>query len=165
MSGNTNFLYDGQNVIQELSGTTPTANLLTGGLDERFMRAEASSSAFYATDALGSTVALIDASGAEKVQYTYDPFGDMSVTGTTDNSYTFTGRESDGLDIYYYRARYYNPTLGRFLSEDPIGFTSGSTDLYAYVGDDPTFLTDPSGKCPWCVGVGVGAVIGRIYGG
>ncbi len=72
----------------------------------------------------------------------------MSVTGTTDNSYTFTGRESDGLDIYYYRARYYNPTLGRFLSEDPIGFTSGSTDLYAYVGDDPTFLTDPSGKCP-----------------
>jgi len=54
----TSFLYDGVNAVQELNGSTVTANLLTGGVDERFTRTDATGSYNYLTDALGSTVAL-----------------------------------------------------------------------------------------------------------
>jgi hypothetical protein len=47
-----------------------------------------------------------------------------------------------------YRARYYNPTTGRFLSEDPIGFEGSGTNLYAYASENPLSFTDPSGMCP-----------------
>ena len=147
LSASTSFLYDGVNPVQELNGTTVTANLLTGGVDERFLRTDASGTANYLTDALGSTVALTDSSGNSNVQYSYDPYGSISITGTTTNSYTYTGREIDGLGINYYRARYYNPAIGRFISEDPIGFRAG-TNFYAYVLDDPTEFIDPVGEDP-----------------
>lgn len=124
MTTTTNFVYDGVNAVQEF-GTNPTANLLTGGVDERFQRTSATETDNYLTDALGSTVALTDPTGASQVQYSYSPYGSQSATGTTTNSYTYTGRETDGLGINYYRARYYNPTTGRFLSEDPSGFRGG----------------------------------------
>jgi RHS repeat-associated protein len=161
MSATTNYLYDGANPIQE-SGTLPTANLLTGGVDERFTRTSSTETDDYLTDALGSTVALTGATGASQVAYSYSPFGSQSATGgTTTNSYTFTGRETDGLGIDYYRARYYNPTVGRFLSEDPMGFTGGGTNFYAYTGDNPTDFDDPFGLKPKnpptpCAGMGVG---------
>jgi RHS repeat-associated protein len=130
--------------VQELNGTTPTANLLTGGVDERFIRTDANGTLNYLTDALGSTIALTDPSGNSQVQYSYDPYGNMNATGSTTNSYTYTGREFDGLGIYYYRARYYNPAMGRFLSEDPIGF-AGGINKYAYVGNNPISYFDPFG--------------------
>jgi YD repeat-containing protein len=109
LSTTTNFLYDGANAVQEF-GTLPTANLLTGGVDERFTRTTAAETDNYLTDALGSTVTLTDAAGNSVAQYSYAPFGSLSASGaTTTNSYTYTGRESDGLGINYYRARYYNP--------------------------------------------------------
>lgn len=143
-SANTNFLYDGVDPVQELNGTTPTANLLTGGIDERFTRTDASGTLNYITDALGSTVALTDTSGNSQVQYSYDPYGGMNATGSTTNSYTYTGREFDGLGLYYYRARYYDPATGRFISEDPIGF-AGGINKYAYAEDSPTNFIDPVG--------------------
>lgn len=145
LNTSTNFLYDGANPVQELNGTTPTANLLTGGIDERFLRTDASGTYDYLTDALGSTVALTDSAGASQTQYSYDPYGSQSASGaTTTNSYTYTGREFDGLGIDYYRARYYNPTTGRFLSEDPIGFRGG-INAYIYADDDPEDFNDPLG--------------------
>jgi hypothetical protein len=114
LGANTNFLYDGANPVQELSGSTVTANLLTGGIDERFTRTDSNGTSDYLTDALGSTIALTDSNGNPQVQYSYAPFGSISINGTTTNSYTYTGRETDGLGVYYYRARYYNPTTGRF---------------------------------------------------
>ncbi len=158
LSTNTNYLYDGANPVQELNGATPTANLLTGGIDERFTRTDASGTLNYLTDALGSTVALTDPAGNSQVQYSYAPYGSMSITGTTTNSYTYTGRETDGLGIDYYRARYYNPAMGRFLSEDPMGFAGSGPNLYAYAGGDPMDFNDPFGmdKGPppssWCIG-------------
>jgi RHS repeat-associated protein len=60
----------------------------------------------------------------------------------------FTGREWDAeTGLYYYRARYYDPRLGRFISQDPIGLVGG-VNLHAYVGNRPTVLTDPSGLQP-----------------
>jgi RHS repeat-associated protein len=159
MAISTSFLYDGLNPIQELNGSTVTANLLTGlGIDERFARTDSGGTANYLTDALGSTIGLTGPTGNMPVQYSYSPFGSISITGTTTNSFTYTGREIDGLGINYYRARYYSPQTGRFLSEDPLGFRFG-TDLYAYAYDSPVVFTDPSGKDAIS-----GAVTGAIFG-
>lgn len=145
LSANTNFLYDGVTPVQELNGSTVTANLLTGGVDEYFTRTDSSGTSNFLTDALGSTIVLTDTSGNSQVQYSYAPFGNISITGTTNNTYTYTGRETDGLGLYFYRARYYNPATGRFISEDPIGFAGGEMALYAYAGDDPISYSDPFG--------------------
>lgn len=50
----------------------------------------------------------------------------------------------------HYRARYYDLSVGRFISEDPLGFEGGDTDLYRFVLNSPTNLYDPTGNCPWC---------------
>jgi RHS repeat-associated protein len=69
----------------------------------------------------------------------------MSISGAaTNNDYAYTGRENDGLGDYYYRARYYNPNTGRFISEDPLGF-GGGINKYVYVHDDPLDLIDRFG--------------------
>jgi len=165
----TGFLYDGLNAVQELAGSTVTANLLSLGVDEIFSRADSTGSFSFLTDNLGSTIALSDATGNLITSYTYNPFGGTALTGlSSTNPYQFTGRENAGNGIYYYRARYYNSILGRFISEDPAGFAGGDTNLYAYVLNNPTNYRDPSGKCPWCViaaiGAGFGAVEGAIHG-
>jgi len=97
----TNYLYDGANVAQELSGTTPTANLLTGGVDEYFTRTDSTGTANFLADALGSTLALTDGSGSALAQYTYEPFGNTAVTGTSANPYQYAGRENDASGLYY----------------------------------------------------------------
>jgi len=61
------------------------------------------------------------------------------------NPYQFTGRENDGTGLYSYRARYYNPSLQRFVAQDPKEFVN-STNLYDYVTDDPTDILDPTGE-------------------
>lgn len=143
----TAFLYDGVDVVQELSGGTPTANLLTGlGVDELLMRTDASGARSALTDPLGGTVALADATGAVQTEYTYEPFGSTAVSGTSSpNAFQYTGRENDGTGLYYYRARYYHPGLQRFVSEDPLEFGGGDSNLYAYVGGNPISYSDPYG--------------------
>lgn len=135
--------------MQELTGTvTPTvqANLLTAGLDKVFSRTETSGSTYsYLVDALGSTQALTDSTGALTTQYTYDPYGKTSSSGSAStNSQQYTGRENDGTGTYYYRARYYQPGFGHFISGDPIGL-AGGINMYAYVEGDPINNTDPLG--------------------
>jgi RHS repeat-associated protein len=138
----TSFLYDGWDVAQEQQGGAASANLLAGsGIDEHLSR----NGSTYLADALGSTVALASG-GAVKTSYGYDPYGAAQVTGTaSDNTFQYTGRENDGTRLYYYRARYYAPLWGRFISEDPIGFAGGDVNLYRYVGNDPIDFSDPSG--------------------
>ncbi len=138
-SVSTSYLYDDQNVVQELSGSTPTANMLTYGLDEVFTRTDGAGTFGYLLDALGSTVALADSSGAIQTSYTYEPFGNTTTSGTSSNSSQFTARENDATGLYFHRARYYSPTLQRFISEDPIGI-AGGINQYAYVNNDPVNL-------------------------
>jgi RHS repeat-associated protein len=81
-----------------------------------------------------------------QTQYSYEPFGNTTITGAASgNVNEYTGRELDETGIYFYRARYYNPTTGRFLSEDPIGFGGSGTNLYAYSEDNPIGEIDPWG--------------------
>jgi RHS repeat-associated protein len=142
----TAFLYDGISAVQELSGSTVTANLLTGGLDEVFTRTDSASTRNFLSDALGSTLALTDSTGTVQTQYAYEPFGKTTATGSASSStFQYTGRENDGTGLYYYRARYYNPTLGRFISEDPTGLAGDGPDFYVYASDSPATWVDPSG--------------------
>jgi len=145
----TEFLYDGVNPVQESSGATVLANILTGlGIDELFTRTDVGGgvTSNLLTDALGSTVALADSSGAVQSENTYEPFGKSTATGAANtNPFQYTGRENDGTGLYYYRARYYHPLLQRFIRQDPIEFMSGDFNLYAYVGNNPLNLRDPMG--------------------
>ena len=80
-------------------------------------------------------------------------------TSTANNNFGYTGSRIATSGLVDMRARFYSPTIGRFLSVDPIG-TSGGVNLYAYVNNDPLNLTDPSGNCPACVGAIGGAAVG-----
>jgi RHS repeat-associated protein len=140
-----NLLYQGWNVAQELSGTTPVTNQIVGGIDE-FFSTKSGASYSPITDGLGSVLALTNSSGAIKTQYGYDPFGNTTTAGASStNVFQYTGRENDTNGLYFYRARYYNPAIGRFISEDPIGFQGSGTNFYAYVKNNPINLIDPLG--------------------
>jgi len=145
----TEFLYDGINPLQETNGVAVLANMLTGlGIDEYLARTgvAAGTTDTFLTDSLGSTVALTDSSGTIQTQYTYEPFGKTTSSGVVStNSFQYTGRENDGTGLYYYRARYYHPQLQRFSSEDPIRFSGGEFNLYAYVVNNPLRYIDPFG--------------------
>jgi RHS repeat-associated protein len=143
---NTSFLFDGANAVQELSGSTATANLISGSIDEIFTRSDSSGAFTPLKDALGSTLVLVDANGNLVTQYTYDPFGNTSVFGaSSSNGFQYTGRENESNGLYFYRARYYSPLFGRFISEDPLGFGGSGVNFYAYASDDPINFIDPFG--------------------
>jgi RHS repeat-associated protein len=156
----TGLLYDGVNPIQELSGTTPTANLLAGGVDEYFMRTDSSGARNFLADPQGSTIALTDSTGTVQTSYTFEPFGSTTTVGpSTTNSLAYTGRELDGTGLYFYRARYYSPTFQRFMSEDPAEFNGGSTNVYTYTSNNPVNLRDPGGENPACL---IGGLLGTM---
>lgn len=160
----TQFLYDGANAVQEVQGSTVNSILTGLGVDERFARNDATGRTYFLTDALNSTIALTDPIGAVKEQYSYDPYGNVTLSDTTTgftNPYQYTGREAATAGLYYYRARYYSPLMGGFISEDPITFDGGQLSFYGYVNGDPASRIDPSGKCPWCI---AGAIVGGVSG-
>jgi RHS repeat-associated protein len=111
---------------------------------------------YYHQDGLGSTLGLSDSSGDLVESYQYDVFGSVTIfdgTGTVlpatakANRFLYTGREwIQEVGLYDYRNRVYSPELGRFLQSDPIRFDAEDVNLYRYVGNSPTILTDPNGE-------------------
>jgi RHS repeat-associated protein len=102
---------------------------------------------YYNFDGLGSVTTLTDSSGNIVQTYVYDSFGNIvNQTGSVENTYTYTGREWDEkAGLYYYRTRYYDPGVGRFLSQDTIGFNGGDVNFYVYVLNNPVNYADPWG--------------------
>ena len=160
----TAYQYDGLNRIAEISAGGTTA-LLPGALDEYFLRTDGTGSVVPLADDLGSVLGLVNVSGQLSTTYWYDPYGGMSTTGGSANSSTFTGRESDGTGLLFFRARYYNSILGRFISEDPLGTASGDLNFYRYAGGNPLSFTDSLGLARKDAGAGGGVPAGGGPGG
>jgi RHS repeat-associated protein len=112
-------------------------------------RVNGSNSNYYDADALGSIVGVTATDGSYANQYSYLPFGEsLTKTETIANPFEYVGQygvtnESNGLD--FMRARFYDPNLGRFTNNDPIGLNGGDTNLSRYVGNNPVSAIDPSG--------------------
>jgi RHS repeat-associated protein len=124
-------------IIQEIKNGTVYANYIrTLNIDKPSARIKSDGTIrYYQTDALGSVIALTDETGVVKTTYTYDPFGNVTVSGeASDNPFQYTGRENDGTGFYYYRARYYSPELQRFISEDPIRIGTLLLDIFKPLG-------------------------------
>jgi RHS repeat-associated protein len=145
-SSTTRFQYDFANPIVEVAeGSLMTAMLAGLAPDEYFTRTDLNGVRALLFDGLGSVLALTDGTGAATSDYTYEPFGRTVVGGgPSANPFQFTGRESDGAGLYFYRTRYYHAHLSRFIGEDPVGLLAGP-NVYSYVGNSPLNFTDPLG--------------------
>ena len=102
---------------------------------------------WYLTDHLGSIGAIMNNSGTVIDHITYDPWGNPTDSNpSAGDRYKFTGQEYDSVTGQYnYLARVYDAAIGRFTSQDPMGFAAGDADLYRYCGNNPTGETDPAG--------------------
>ncbi len=166
--GTTIFVYDGLNVIEEVdaTGTLIARYTQSIGIDEPLAMLRGNTTSYYQADGLGSVTSLSDSKGSLASTYRYDSFGNLTVsTGTLSNPFRYTGREFDvETGLYFYRARYYLPLIGRFISEDPIGLLGG-INMYVYVRNNPVNLIDPKGMQAGTIALewGWGHCFGRTH--
>lgn len=141
------FQYDVANVSTEIRVGSPVQYLRGLSLDELFSTTDGSGTHYATADTLGSILNLTNDQGTIQADYRYGPFGQAQASGTDgDNPFQFTGRENDGIGLYYYRLRYYHSALNRFISEDPLRPLTGSDlNLYTYVSNSPLNAVDPFG--------------------
>ena len=152
-----NYYYDGLQVIEERnSSDSILANYVWGTwLDDLIEMQRAGNNYYFTADANGSIIAVTDSLGAVSERYEYDPYGVVSFLGNDytllansaiGNVYTFTGRQYEPESgQFFYRARHYNASDGRFLQRDPLGIYGGDFNLYSYVSNNPVHFTDPLG--------------------
>lgn len=139
------FVWCGMEICEERGsdGTTVVKRFFSQGVQE------SGTALYYATDHLGSVRELTDTAGAVRARYDYDPYGRTTkLSGDKNSDYTYAGlfaHSASGLHLAVYRA--YDPALGRWISEDPIGLNGGA-NLSAYSGGRPVLLGDPTGLFP-----------------
>jgi RHS repeat-associated protein len=146
----TRYIYDpAGNLLAEADGNNNIARIYIYGKGLIAMVTATDQFYVYHYNATGSTIAVTDGSQAVVNKYAYDPFGNiLSQVDAVPQPFKYVGQfgvmtEPNGF--YYMRARYYDPQVGRFVSEDPIGFNGGDVNLMAYVGNNPIMGVDPSG--------------------
>jgi RHS repeat-associated protein len=118
--GTTIYLYDGANIVTELdqNGMAAASFAQGAGIDQPLAMLQSGNISYYHQDGLGSVTSLTGTGGTVSGSNIYDAFGNTAQFGLS-NPFRYTGREFDSEDgLYYYRARYYDPTSGRFLNED-----------------------------------------------
>jgi RHS repeat-associated protein len=147
----TKYIYDATgNLLAEADGNNVIQRYYIHGAGLLAVVTSANQLYCYHYDATGHTVALTDASKAIVNKYAYTPFGTMSsnTVETIQQPFRFVGQfgvMSEPGGFYYMRARYYDSNVGRFISEDPVGFDGGDVNLFAYVGNNPVMGVDPTG--------------------
>jgi RHS repeat-associated protein len=147
----TNMLYNGADIVAEYGPTwgLPLAQYTQGPkIDDPIIRATATAAQYYHQDGLGSVVGVSNNLGGTDATQRFDAWGNkIASTGTTPH-YGYTGREPDETGLIFYRARYLDPTVGRFTQRDPIGLRGG-LNKYTYVGENPISRTDSLGLWAW----------------
>ncbi|MFY9909065.1 MAG: RHS repeat-associated core domain-containing protein [Candidatus Sulfotelmatobacter sp.] len=147
------FVYDGPNLIETVnaSGSEVASYTQAKNIDEPLAELRGSTTDYYEADGLGSVTSLSNSTGTLANTYAYDSLGNLTAsTGTARNYFQYVGREFDPeTGLYFNRARYFDPSAGRFLSQDPIRF-GGGANFYAYTRNNPLILKDPWGYqgCP-----------------
>ncbi|MCI0618997.1 hypothetical protein L0244_38990, partial [bacterium] len=159
-SGATTMIYEDQNMVAE-RGTLSADFLFGPGIDEPLAMVRNTTHYFFVADALGSVGLTNDSSGTVQNSYVFDGWGvTRSQTAPVSNPFAYTAREAGEASLMYYRARYYAPGIGRFVSEDPLTATpffetengsnvqvseGDSLNDYFYVYNQPTRYIDPTG--------------------
>jgi len=112
---------------------------------------------------------VTDKTGGAIGEYVYRPFGETYFEAGTHFRYLYTGQEHDfETGLYFYNARYYDARLARFISADTIvpgAFDPQALNRYTYVRNNPIIYTDPSGHCPLCIAILIGAAVGTVSAG
>ena len=143
------YVYDGQDILLELDASNALlAGYIHGDLiDLPLVLQRDDQHYYYHSDRLGSIRAITDNSGNIENLYDYDSYGNPVISQESVlNPFEFTGREYDNESgLYFYRSRLYDARAGRYISEDPIDFNAGDSNLYRYTSNNPQNITDPTG--------------------
>jgi RHS repeat-associated protein len=183
------YVYDGMLVVQERDGANLPRVTYTRGRDLSGSREGAggigglvartenallltpgvrSPHAYYQADGNGNITCLVDGAGAVAARYLYDPYGNLIAKAgrlADANLYRFSSKELHAASgLYYYGYRFYEPSLQRWLSRDPLGEKAG-WNLYGYVDNDGAGRVDPFGENSTAVEFGVACLIGVLIGG
>jgi RHS repeat-associated protein len=148
------------NVIEEVDsgGNVLARYTQSPGIDHPLGELRVGTTSYYQQDAISSITSLSSPAGALANTYTYDSFGKLTAsTGTLTNPFQYAARDFDSeTGLFYNRYRFYDPSVGRFISEDPSGF-SGGMNLYPYVNNSPVGSVDPLGlaRCVFFVSDGM----------
>jgi RHS repeat-associated protein len=160
----TRYVYDGLQAFGEVINGEQIGVVTTLNLDEVIARYTSQGARVFLTDALNTVLAQIGGDRSPLNYYAYSPYGEVTALGTDEgNSIQYTARENDQTGLYFYRARYYDPVLKRFITQDPMALAAGP-NVYGYVLGDPISRVDPEGNLPILVPIVTG-VLGAAASG